>query len=443
MLRVTSGLIVQGPKPLRKSKSDFRGVFRRNLPIERSFGSVAPSSQSRDLHQIRTGEYFDPTSVQWCTLGDVPSTLPVYIAYHIHCLSYYPRITLLGCFHAQYLMARGRLALRGRGGGRAAEGSINSPGEQAPRGRGRGRDRGEQIGPDQQGDSRTQQLEAEVAAMRGQMTALTGAVQQLKQLLQQHAAAAVPPVPPPTPPVPEAAAPQVAPAQAAPPTVPRTTTATTTVPTGGADTPAAEGARMRAKLIEFRKFDPPKYAGKKEENGVLERWLTDMEKLLEDLFIDELDRFRRLLHEQFFRDNSKLELERELERLQQGSRTVAEYERDFSRIVELISFVIRDERHKARVFAKGLRPNIRMLLASHGTMTFDECLDRALVIQSEFTEVRAANEASERSGTESVPILRLVAAPLPTVRSHQNILALSSWRGVHPLAVSDEAVDPV
>nr|CAD1838549.1 unnamed protein product [Ananas comosus var. bracteatus] len=102
---------------------------------------------------------------------------------------------------------------------------------------------------------------------------------------------------------------------------------------------------MGAKLIEFRKFDPPKYAGKKEEKGVLERWLTNMEKLLEDLFIDEQDRvplaahfldgdasswwrrhlslklgnvfppwgeFRRLLHEQFFRDNTKLELEREL-----------------------------------------------------------------------------------------------------------------------------------
>nr|CAD1821509.1 unnamed protein product [Ananas comosus var. bracteatus] len=300
-------------------------------------------------------------------------------------------------------MARGRPPLRGRGGGRAAEGSINSPGEQA---------------------------------LRGRDDSLTGAVQQLQQLLQQHAAAAVPPVPPSTPPVPEAAAPPVAPAQTAPPTVPTTTTttATTTVPAGVLIPPAAEGARMRAKLIEFRKFDPPKYAGKKEEKGVLERWLTTWRNYSRTY--SSLSRTASPWRPLSGRGR-KLLLERELERLQQGSRTVAEYEQDFSRIVELIPFVIRDEHHKARVFVKGLRPNIRMLLASHGTMTFDECLDRALVIQSESTEVRAAKEASEQSGDRSVPIQRLVAALLPTTTGHQSILALSSRRGAHLRVVSD------
>nr|CAD1821477.1 unnamed protein product [Ananas comosus var. bracteatus] len=37
-LWITSGLIVQGPKPLRESKSDFRCVSRRNPPTERGFG---------------------------------------------------------------------------------------------------------------------------------------------------------------------------------------------------------------------------------------------------------------------------------------------------------------------------------------------------------------------------------------------------------------------
>nr|CAD1825987.1 unnamed protein product [Ananas comosus var. bracteatus] len=38
-LGITSGLIVQGPGPLRRPKMHFRSVFRRNLPIERVFDS--------------------------------------------------------------------------------------------------------------------------------------------------------------------------------------------------------------------------------------------------------------------------------------------------------------------------------------------------------------------------------------------------------------------
>ncbi|OAY84141.1 Serine/threonine-protein phosphatase [Ananas comosus] len=38
-LKITYGLIVQGPKPLQKSNCHFRSVFRRNPPIERVFDS--------------------------------------------------------------------------------------------------------------------------------------------------------------------------------------------------------------------------------------------------------------------------------------------------------------------------------------------------------------------------------------------------------------------
>nr|CAD1830006.1 unnamed protein product [Ananas comosus var. bracteatus] len=124
-LRITSGLIVQGPKPLRKSKNDFRSVFRRNPPTKCGFDSelfrrylviicdvaepfpgqsVGPGgvsvrlrdfrritaiglgnrfswvyswgpvdvlSQSGDRRDIRTGGYFDPTLVQWVSHGGV------------------------------------------------------------------------------------------------------------------------------------------------------------------------------------------------------------------------------------------------------------------------------------------------------------------------------------------------------------------------------------
>ncbi|XP_020080065.1 uncharacterized protein LOC109703761 [Ananas comosus] len=76
---------------------------------------------------------------------------------------------------------------------------------------------------------------------------------------------------------------------------------------------------------------------------------------------------------------------------------MTEYERDFSHIVELIPFVVHDEYHKAPLFARGLRPSIRLLIASHGMLTFDERLDRALMVQSDMDEARIEQDASEKS----------------------------------------------
>nr|CAD1834688.1 unnamed protein product [Ananas comosus var. bracteatus] len=101
---------------------------------------------------------------------------------------------------------------------------------------------------------------------------------------------------------------------------------------------------------------------------------------------------------QYFKDSTKLGLEHELERLKQGNRTMAEYEQDFSCIVGLILFVVRNEYHKAQMFARGLKPNIRILIASHGVMTFDECLDRALMVQNDMEEAQIERDASEKNG---------------------------------------------
>ncbi|EKG08907.1 Retrotransposon gag protein [Macrophomina phaseolina MS6] len=100
-------------------------------------------------------------------------------------------------------------------------------------------------------------------------------------------------------------------------------------------------------------------------------WISHFERKLGSIY-PSWEEFRRLLYEQYFKDSTKQSLERELERLKQGNRTVGEYERDFSRIVSLIPFVVRDEYHKARMFARGLKPSIRLLIASHGALTFDE-----------------------------------------------------------------------
>ncbi|XP_020080258.1 uncharacterized protein LOC109703926 [Ananas comosus] len=233
--------------------------------------------------------------------------------------------------------------------------------------------------------------------MRGQLTALSRMCQ---QFIQQQTAAAAPPAPPPTQPAPVTTDTPVIPLPATAPTGTTTTTTTTTDSAKGANTSTADGDLMRAKLAQFRKFDPPKFAGKNDDAWVIEHWATHMLKLFRDLHIEEQDRVPLAAHclERDAYACTKQNLECELESLKQGNRIVAEYERDFSRIVGLIPFAMRDEYHKARLFIRGLRPNIRLLVASNGAIPFDECLDRALIVQSESEEVRADRDASEQSG---------------------------------------------
>lgn len=82
---------------------------------------------------------------------------------------------------------------------------------------------------------------------------------------------------------------------------------------------------------------------------------------------------------------------------------MAEYERDFSRLVELIPFVVRGKYHKAQMFAEWLKSNIQILITSDGVMTFDECLDQALIIQNNMEKARIERNASEKKEGKKCP----------------------------------------
>ncbi len=119
---------------------------------------------------------------------------------------------------------------------------------------------------------------------------------------------------------------------------------------------------------------------------VVEKWVDTMEKLFEDLMMEEDERvplavhflegttriwlktvrptpsgttllswstFREMLFGAFFSNSVKQQLEHNPKNIKQGSRSVIEYQREFVRLANCVPFVIRNEYHRARLFVDG------------------------------------------------------------------------------------------
>nr|CAD1837535.1 unnamed protein product [Ananas comosus var. bracteatus] len=87
-LRITSGLIVQGPKPLRKSKSDFRSVRSHRLHNRETFVRYVQvgTSTRRRYSGARSVTFLPPFLF---------TLLIIYIAYHIILVLLYSVISML------------------------------------------------------------------------------------------------------------------------------------------------------------------------------------------------------------------------------------------------------------------------------------------------------------------------------------------------------------
>nr|CAD1822933.1 unnamed protein product [Ananas comosus var. bracteatus] len=160
------------------------------------------------------------------------------------------------------------------------------------------------------------------------------------------------------------------------------------------------------------------------------KWLMHMEKLFRDTFVEERDRvwlathhldgeayrwwldlqenpstdlasiswkkFKELLLAHYFPISVKRKMEQDLRNLRQGDRTVAEYEREFSRLLHCVPFVVRDDEDKARIFERGLRPSIFRFVQSSNLQTYREVVDRALIVESGVADVQEQREARDK-----------------------------------------------
>ncbi|CAA0840366.1 Unknown protein, partial [Striga hermonthica] len=80
-------------------------------------------------------------------------------------------------------------------------------------------------------------------------------------------------------------------------------------------------------------------------------------------------------------------MEHEFYHLQQGSSTVDEYIRTFTRMCLFAGDAVNTDAKKARKFLKGLNQRIRELVGSHGPMSFADTVSRAQEVESCFIPI--------------------------------------------------------
>ncbi|XP_020082638.1 uncharacterized protein LOC109706257 [Ananas comosus] len=110
-------------------------------------------------------------------------------------------------------------------------------------------------------------------------------------------------------------------------------------------------------------------------------WVDIREDPRTDLSAITWNRFKELLLTTYFPQSVKRQMEKDLRNLRQGDRTVAEYEREFSRLLHCVPSVVRDDEDKARIFEVGLRPAIFRLVEASNLSTYKDVVNRVLIVE--------------------------------------------------------------
>ncbi|KAH7570774.1 hypothetical protein JRO89_XS05G0186000 [Xanthoceras sorbifolium] len=114
-----------------------------------------------------------------------------------------------------------------------------------------------------------------------------------------------------------------------------------------------------------RKLGVKPYDGTSDPERALS-WLESIEKIFQRRhpegvsWADFRKEFSEKFHPKSYRD-ARVE---EVFRLEQGSMSVADYERRFSELIRVVPYIANNEEEKANRFAVGLNPKIRAYVAS-------------------------------------------------------------------------------
>ncbi|CAA0809447.1 Uncharacterized mitochondrial protein AtMg00860, partial [Striga hermonthica] len=82
------------------------------------------------------------------------------------------------------------------------------------------------------------------------------------------------------------------------------------------------------------------------------------------------DMFKELVRDKYYPFYYRAEMERQFLALQQGTRTVDEYERELTRLAAFVLDLVRTEAQRAQRFIDGLFPAVRHNIVGHGTQTY-------------------------------------------------------------------------
>nr|CAD1844012.1 unnamed protein product [Ananas comosus var. bracteatus] len=101
-----------------------------------------------------------------------------------------------------------------------------------------------------------------------------------------------------------------------------------------------------------------------------------------------LDEFCGMLYGAYFPNSVKQKLEEDLKKLQQGERSVQEYTREFTRLLNCVPFVARDEAHRVYLYEGGLRLEIFRLVQAQRLRTLDASIEQALWVERGDVSIR-------------------------------------------------------
>nr|CAD1821856.1 unnamed protein product [Ananas comosus var. bracteatus] len=264
--------------------------------------------------------------------------------------------------------------------------------------------------PEQGEPSMTDRLQAQVTAPTDVVQRQESGFERLQELLERQAAAAaamatdVRDVPAPSARVPEPAegegiAAVLVAARPPPAIVPPAVSGSATPDMTAED---VEGERALAALIKFNKFHPPNFEGEKVEPAMVESWIDSMETLFEDLRTLERDKVYLATHclekaakemfANYFPDTLKRKLKEKFCKLEQRDRSVAEYEQEFSHLIDCVLDVVKDDQDRVEWFLRGLWLGIYKAVQILKLTTFAEVFDRALWAEHGDAHVREKHE---------------------------------------------------
>ncbi|CAA0840445.1 Unknown protein, partial [Striga hermonthica] len=110
-------------------------------------------------------------------------------------------------------------------------------------------------------------------------------------------------------------------------------------------------------VVQFRDYHAEKFSGQGDPR-VVDEWIQGLEFIFE------------LIREKYYPTYYRAEMERQFLSLQQGTRTVDEYEREFTRLAAFVPDLVRTEAQRAQRFIDGIYPAVRHNIVGHGTQTY-------------------------------------------------------------------------
>ncbi|CAA0808174.1 Unknown protein, partial [Striga hermonthica] len=89
------------------------------------------------------------------------------------------------------------------------------------------------------------------------------------------------------------------------------------------------------------------------------------------------ERFKELIREKYYPTYYRAEIERQFLSLKQGTHSVDEYEREFTRLAAFVPDLVRTEAQRAQRFIDGLYPAVRHIIVGHGTQIYARAISIA------------------------------------------------------------------